>query len=386
LKGQDRRVSDRRYSVNSKKENVLMDTSRRRFLSALAGAVLTPQVLSAQQATGTSAGTEGSLPKFARIDTHAHVMNHSPQFYAMLKRQNMHLLDINTIARFDRGQEGLEPQQTQALEAVKKSNGWLAWCSTFDSVEWEHPGFADGVIEHLNWTFDQGAIAVKMWKEIGMLIVGQTGKYLMPDDPVFDPILDDLQRRGKTLVCHFADEDDAWEPLDSNGSTYPYFRDWPMWHMYLFPDRPKKAEILAARDRLVARHPHLRIVGCHLASMERDLDGLADRFDRYPNLAVDTAAEMLALLMLPREKVRAFMTKYQDRVLYGTDLGYHPWEQAEEVVKAWESRYSLEWRLFSTDETFNLKDHEVRGLALPESVLRKIYYENAVKWLPGIVG
>lgn len=365
--------------------NTLMSTSRRSFLTAMTGAVLASERPAARLGAETRPLADGSLPPFPRIDTHTHVINHSPAFYAMLKQQNMHLLDINTISRFERGQEGLEPQQTQALEATQMSNGWLAWCSTFDPVGWETPGFVDRVIDHLNHTFDEGAIAVKMWKEIGMLLVSQTGKYLMPDNPVFDPILESMQRRGKTLVCHFADEDDSWEPLDPTSSTYPYFRDWPMWHMYLFPDRPKKAEILAARDRLVARHPHLGVIGCHLASMERNLDGVGECLDRYPNLAVDTAAEMVALLMLPREKVRAFMTNHQDRIIYGTDLSYHRWEEAEEVVKNWETRYALEWKLFSTDEPYEYRGRQLRGLALSEPVLRKLYYENAVRWLPGLV-
>jgi hypothetical protein len=298
----------------------------------------------------------------------------------------MHLLALNTIARFDRGYEGLEPQQTQALEAVKKSDGWLAWCSTFDVMGWESPGWADRTIEQLDWTFDQGAIAVKIWKEVGMLLVGQGGKYLLPDNPAFDPVLEHMAHRGRTLLCHFADENESWEPLNPASPSYQYFHDFPMWHMYLFPDRPKKSEILDARDRMVAKHPRLRVIGCHLASMERDLDGLAQRLDRYPNLVVDVSAELDVLLMHPREKALAFIRKYQDRLLYGADMGYEPWVKAEDAARDWESTYAREWKLYSTDEPYNYKGRELRGFALPQPVLRKLYYENAVKLLPGIVG
>src|SRR5216110_196673 len=90
--------------------------------------------------------------------------------------------------------------------------------------------------------------------------------------------------------------------------------------MYLHPERPSKERILTARDRMLAKHPTLRVVGCHLGSMETDVDEIAKRFDRYPNFAVDTAARVSYLMLQPREKVRAFLLKYQNRVLYGTDL------------------------------------------------------------------
>ena len=91
--------------------------------------------------------------------------------------------------------------------------------------------------------------------------------------------------------------------------------------MYKKPDAPKKQQILDARDHLLAENPKLRVVGAHLGSMEDDLDGLGQRLDRYPNFAVDTAARVVHLVVLPSDRVRNFILKYQDRIVYGTDLG-----------------------------------------------------------------
>jgi predicted TIM-barrel fold metal-dependent hydrolase len=156
--------------------------------------------------------------------------------------------------------------------------------------------------------------------------------------------------------------------------------------MYLHPERPSKLSILAARDRLLERHPKLRVVGCHLGSMEEDVDDIAKRFDRYPNFSVDTAARVIYLMLQPREKVRAFLIRYQDRVLYGTDLELLPWEKPEETLKHWEAEYARDWKFFATDESLVYQARTIRGLALPEPVLRKLYHDNALRWVPGVVG
>lgn len=121
----------------------------------------------------------------------------------------------------------------------------------------------------------------------------------------------------------------------------------------------------------------------HLGSLEKNLDGIATRLDRYPNFAVDTGARMEYLMLTPTEKVRTFLIKYQNRVLYGTDLDLIATADVEESAKEWQATYLRDWRYLATDETFDLNGKKVHGLKLPETVLRKIYRENAVHWIPG---
>ncbi len=89
-------------------------------------------------------------------------------------------------------------------------------------------------------------------------------------------------------------------------------------------------------------------------------------------------------MIQPRDKVRAFFLKYQNRILYGTDLGFQPLEDVLRICKAWEEHYALDWRYFSTGGTFEYKGHKIEGLNLPRPVLRKLYHGNAVQWIPGI--
>jgi predicted TIM-barrel fold metal-dependent hydrolase len=207
----------------------------------------------------------------------------------------------------------------------------------------------------------------------------------MPDDPVFEPILQFITDRTRTLFAHLAEPAAAWQPLDSSSPHYDYYKNYPAWHMFLHPERPAKQVILAARDRLLAQHPRLKIVGCHLGSMEGDVDEIAQRFEAYPNFAVDTAARIADLMLQPRARVRAFLIKHQDRVLYGTDLSFMPWDRAEATIQHMENTYARDWKYFATAEIVRYKDRDIQGLALPRDVLRKLYQENALRWIPGLL-
>jgi predicted TIM-barrel fold metal-dependent hydrolase len=135
--------------------------------------------------------------------------------------------------------------------------------------------------------------------------------------------------------------------------------------------------------------------------MEHDVDEVARRLDRFPNFAVETSSALNYLLSQSREKVRAFFTRYQDRIIYGADIsgGMIPtrylidmsrindrWT-AEEVAgekRTLLARYHSDFAAFATDQPVTRRDYAVAGLALPEPILRKVFYENAVRWIPGI--
>jgi predicted TIM-barrel fold metal-dependent hydrolase len=155
--------------------------------------------------------------------------------------------------------------------------------------------------------------------------------------------------------------------------------------MYLHPDHPSKATILAARDHVLAMNPKLRVVGAHLGSMETSVDEMARHFDRYPNFAVDTAARVEYFARQPREKVRAFLIKYQDRVVYGTDLELHKTDDTQEAIKEWEETYVRDYRFFATDQTVDFHHRKAQGLNLPPAVVRNIFHQNAVRWIPGVM-
>jgi len=322
-------------------------------------------------------------PDFERIDAHVHVLQTSPEYYRMLGALNIRVIDICTLDKYSAGFEAVAPQQATAHRAFRESKHKVAWCATFDPGDWEKPGFAREVERSLDESFRQGAVAVKIYKSIGMELKSRSGAYLMADDPAFAPIYGFIARRNRTLYAHLAEPTAAWLPLDPKSPHYGYYKNNPDWHMFLHPERPRKETILAARDHILEANPGLRMVGCHLGSMEEDVDLIAKRLDRYPNFAVDTAARVTDLMVQPREKVRAFLIRYQDRVLYGTDLSFGPEADAGKTIKSMRDVYALDWKYFSSAEWIETRTGRVQGLALPPEALRKIFRENALRWVPG---
>jgi len=320
------------------------------------------------------------------IDTHTHVMTKGdPAFFAMLDQLHMHVLDILLVDDHDDYRKDLKTELEDAWALIPASHGHAALCTTFDPFQFNNSDFSAAAIRDLDRDFASGASAVKIWKNIGMELKDKDGRYVFADDPRLEPIYQDIQKHNRTLIAHQAEPDEAWQAPNPNGLDYPYYKDHPIWYMYTKPDAPKKKEILDARDRLLAKNPKLRVVGAHLGSMEEDLEGLGERFDRYPNFAVDTAARVVHLVVKPSDKVRTFILKYQDRIVYGTDLEVAKDESVQDTIKEWEDQYARDWRYFATRDNFEYEGHKTQGLGLPPAVLRKLYHGNAAHWFPGIL-
>jgi predicted TIM-barrel fold metal-dependent hydrolase len=340
-----------------------------------------------QSSPEASAKSEAKgLATLEPIDTHAHVMTKGdPAFFAMLDQLHMHVLDILLVDDHDDYRKDLKTELEDAWALIPASHGHAALCTTFDPFQFNNSDFSAAAIRDLNRDFASGAIAVKIWKNIGMELKDKDGHYVFADDPRLEPIYQDIQKHNRTLIAHQAEPDEAWQAPNPNGLDYPYYKDHPIWYMYTKPDAPKKKEILDARDRLLAKNPKLRVVGAHLGSMEEDLEGLGERFDRYPNFAVDTAARVVHLVVKPSDKVRTFIVKYQDRIVYGTDLEVAKDENVQDTIKEWEDQYARDWRYFATRDNFEYEGHKTQGLGLPPAVLRKLYHANAVHWFPGVL-
>jgi predicted TIM-barrel fold metal-dependent hydrolase len=317
------------------------------------------------------------------VDTHVHAFKSDPAFADLMARLRLRVLDI-CVADTQGIYGELAAQLARAKAFVGASPGHARLCVTFNPFTFQHKDFAQHTVKQLHQEFSDGAVAVKIWKNIGMELKTPDGRYVMPDDPAFAPIYREIAAENKTLVAHVAEPSSCWEPPNPDSPDYDYYKENPEWYMYLHPDHPRKEVILAARDHLLAENPKLRVVGAHLGSMETDVDEIAKRFDRYPNFAVDTAARMEYLMLAPREKVRNFLIQYQDRVVYGTDLEFLANETTPDALKDWQDTYARDWKFLATDQTLQLRGREIQGLKLPEPILRRIYHDNAVHWISGI--
>ncbi len=331
-----------------------------------------------------SGETLAEFTSLAPIDAHTHISKTGPDLVGMLERLNLHVLDILYVDDTDRARSSMEPQEEGALKFIASSRGRAYLCTTFDPFRFNRSDFSKEAIDGLNRDFEQGAVAAKLWKNVGMEVKNKSGHYVLPDDPVFEPIYKDIAAHDKTLIVHAADSDAAWDPEASLPPNMSYYKTHRQWLMSRYPDAPQKRAILQARDNVIAMNPKLRVVGAHLGSLEAHLDDLGAVLDRCPNFAVDTAARVPGLMRQPRDRVLAFILKYQDRILYGSDLHFDSEISDQAASQEWEKQYAAEWRYFGTNDSFEYRGYRVQGLNLPRAVLQKLYHDNAVQWIPGI--
>ncbi len=226
---------------------------------------------------------------------------------------------------------------------------------------------------------------MKIYKVMGMEMKNKAGKWVMADDPAFAPVYRNIAKHNRTVIAHLAEPDSCWQPPNPASPDSSYYKEHPGEYAYAHPDWPSKKAILTARDHLLEQNPTLRVVGAHLGSMETNVDDIARRFDRFPNFAVDMAARVPYFMLQRREKVRAFLLKYQDRVLYATDVSVLPRSKTEGALAELRKTYARDWKFFSTSETVEFMGHTYEGLSLPRPVLQKLFHDNAVHWFPGLL-
>lgn len=340
------------------------------------------QVLAYFSAAGTIS-RRASGATLERIDTHTHIHRAAPQLFGALEKEQWRCLTICVSRAIGEEASDLNELIRGSIEAHLASKGRIAWATAFDARGFESPDFASNAIAGLQKSFDQGAIGVKIWKNIGMGIRGKSGAYLLPDNPALTPVFEAVQKADKTLIAHLAEPDGAWLPLDRNNPEIRYYSEHPEWHMYGRPGIPPKEAILKARDHVLERHPKLRVVGCHLGSDEEHWDRLAKRLDTYPNFAVDVAARVRYFANGDHQQAREFLMKYQDRILYATDFTLRSADD-NEAARQLQQTHELDWSFFASGDTLSFGKRQVRGLGLPDRVVHKIFRENAIRWLPGL--
>jgi len=334
--------------------------------------------------------SEADFDRVAKFDSHFHANRFDAAALAIAKHDRVEVLSIN-VDYPDFPPLPLQAGIAEEMRTADPAN--FHYATTFSMEGFGTPDWSERTIKALDAAFARGAVAVKVWKNIGMIVKDAQGKRVFLDDPRFDTVMAHLETRGIPLIAHQGEPKNCWLPLDqmTTENDRSYFREHPEYYMYLHPEEPSYEALMAARDRFVARHPKLAFDGAHMASLEWSVDELAHFLDRYPNTVVDLAARLSNLQVQSNadiEKVRAFFIKYQDRILYGTDLTDSPPDPkaraqnppatddfSAEADKTWRA----DWRYLATplSQPVAAIGADAKGLALPRTVIDKIYRTNA---------
>ncbi|WP_235872418.1 amidohydrolase family protein [Pseudoxanthomonas winnipegensis] len=327
-----------------------------------------------------------AMDDYARVrkfDAHVHANGTDPVFLQLARSDNFELLSINVdYPDFPT----LEAQHRVALALAREEPQRFHWAASFTMKGFGTPGWLARTNQSLDAAVAEGARAVKVWKNIGMVERNARGELITLDDPGLSPVADHVQSLGVPLIAHQAEPYNCWLPLDqmTTDNDREYFAHHPDYYMYLHPEMPSHEALMAARDRFVAAHPQLRFVGAHMASLEYDVDVLAKFLDTHPNATVDLAARMSQVQyqsLRDPAKVRDFFVRYQDRLLYGTDLTQAPDADPAAFRAEAHAMWTSDWRYLATGESqrIDMLKADVPGLALPRAVIDRIYYANAVR-------
>ena len=288
-------------------------------------------------------------------------------------------------------QRGL-PEQ---LEAARKAPSRI---TVFTSLAYEQVRMADygsRMAALLRLAHRQGARGLKIAKVLGLALPGPDGKLLPVDDPGLDPVFETAGELDMPVAIHSGDPRAFWQPVDRNNERYDELAAHPGWALYGEPV-PSFDEILNQLERRIARHPRTKFISVHFGNCAEDPDRVARALRRYPNLYIDTAARIPEIGRHSPEKMRAFFIEFQDRVLYGSDLGVGPEgtplflgsEGARPPTAAeQELFFSASRRYFETPDrdfahpTPIQGNWKISGINLPRPVLEKIYSRNAIRIL-----
>lgn len=242
------------------------------------------------------------------------------------------------------------------------------WCG-LETKDFDRPGYPQRAVAALEQCYRDGARGVGELSDKGWGIQHEKrpmDKRLHIDDARLDPIWQKCAQLHMPVNIHLADHPSCWRPLGPHQERTP---DFQVFNLYGKPV-PSYEQLLAMRGRLLARNPKTTFIFCHLSNQGNDLAALSTVMDQYPNLTLDIAARDYELGRTPRAAAR-FLTRYSDRVMFGTDMG-----AGAEMYRAW-------WRLLETADEYIPGRIWWRqyGLDLPSPLLEKLYYKNARRLL-----
>lgn len=334
----------------------------------------------------SSSLADSTYYEFEKIDAHLHLNSSRHILADIALEEKFSLVTINTEVPFF---PNIQEQAHYAQQVNQNHATNIGYITTFSTNHWGETGWQDLAIEQIENGINNGAIGVKIWKNVGMELKDKNGKYVMADHPSFDPIYIFLSENRIPLLGHLGEPKNCWLPLDEMTVTSDrdYFSRHPEYHMYKNPEMPSYEDQLKARDQVLEKHPKLQFVGAHLASLEWSVIRIAEWLEEFPNAGVDLAERICHLQYQAGnnfQKVKNFIEAYQDRIIYGSDQIDDGTITAGDLKKELTQKWKSEFDFFAMDSVQNTDNvpFSFKGLGLSKDILKKIFRGNALTYYP----
>ena len=334
--------------------------------------------------------TEVARAKYPFVDVHNHQWTMPEQDLAALVEDMDALGMVVMVNLSGRGFRRAE-NPDGSFRLAYQERGWLERSITsarqqapgrflvFTNLELEsfgEPGWRDRTLRQLEEDAAAGAAGLKIYKSLGLDAVDAGGERIAVDDPRLDPVWAKCGELGLVVLIHTGEPASFWQPKDRTNER--------LFEMIEKPERwrgapgeyPSWETVMAEQHRVFLRHPDTTFINAHFGWLANDLDRLGELLDAAPNVYTEFGAVIAELGRQPRF-ARKWLVRYQDRVLFGKDtwrpdeypLYFRVLETDDDYIQYFRRRHAF-WRLY--------------GLDLPDAVLKKIYYQNALELFPQI--
>lgn len=320
--------------------------------------------------------------KFPFVDMHSHQWNLTipaiNKLAGEMDELNMGAL-VNLSGRgFDRaaGDIGSQAYLAGMVRRVEgEAPGKIVVFTNVSFKDFGKEGWTENAVKELEEDYQAGARGLKIYKSLGLRNTDQDGNRIEIDDPRIDPIWAKCGELGIPVLIHAADPAPFWDEMDADNERWLELKLRP--GRKRGPDNPAPfEEIIAEQHNVFRKHPTTTFVNAHMGWMANNLDKAGQHLDTYPNVYFGIGAVIAEFGRQPK-RAGAFFEKYQDRLVFGKD-SYNPEEfwtyfrvlETEDEYFPYYKKYHAFWRMY--------------GLGLPDEVLKKVYYKNACKIIPGL--
>lgn len=313
-----------------------------------------------------------SRAKFPFIDVHNHQRTEPPERLQQLLR-DMDALNMRVMVNLSGGYGETLKRNVANMKAAGRDRFVVFANLNFDGID--DPDYPKRAAAQLAEDIRNGAQGLKIFKNFGMDLKDSHGQRIHVDDPRFDDIFELCGKLNVPVLIHTAEPKGLHLPMDKYNERWLELKLYPRRARPL--DRyPSWEDLLAEQHRLFARHPRTKFIDAHLGWLGIDLARLGRLLDRLPNVYTEISAVIEELARQPRF-ARKWLIQYQDRIMFGKDT----WNARE---------YLTYFRILETDDDYFDHDRKYHGmwkaygLDLPDEVLKKLYYKNALKVVPGL--
>ncbi|MDZ7267806.1 MAG: amidohydrolase [candidate division KSB1 bacterium] len=281
---------------------------------------------------------------------------------------------VNPDSSVSLGIHGGEYLKAAVDNANRTAPGRFLVFTNVDFTGIGRPGWSERAVRELEQDVRHGAAGLKIYKDLGLDLTDSSGQRVPVDDPRLDPIWEKCAELKIPVLIHSGDPAAFWLPHDRFNERWLELKQFPGRHRH--GREPSWEQVMTEHFNLMRRHPRTTFISAHMGWLASDLTRLGRLLDEIPNLYTELGAIIYDPGRQPRF-AREWFIKYQDRVLFGKDIWapreYHVYfrvlETADEYFDYYRKRHAF-WKLY--------------GLDLPDDVLKKIYYKNALRLLPGI--